>query len=59
VPAVFNADAVGNGMTVWAGFDGKRVVCVAATADEARQKWRTFMARKVEQTARKKREKGS
>jgi len=28
-----------NGRTVWAGFDGERVVCAAATADECRVKW--------------------
>jgi hypothetical protein len=48
VPAVFSADVVGNGRTVWAGFDGERVICVAATADEARRKWRLLMARKRE-----------
>ena len=27
-----------NGKTVWVGLDGERVICVAATADEARRK---------------------
>lgn len=28
-----------NGKTVWVGLDGERVICVAATAGEARRKW--------------------
>ena len=29
-----------NGRTVWAAYDGERLVCVAATAPEARRKYR-------------------
>jgi hypothetical protein len=31
-----------NGRTVWAGYDGERLVCVAATAPEARRKYREW-----------------
>lgn len=30
----------GNGRTVWIALDGERLVCVAATAEEARSKYR-------------------
>jgi hypothetical protein len=29
-----------NGKTVWAAYDGERLVCVAATAPQARRKYR-------------------
>ena len=29
-----------NGLTVWVGLDGERVMCVAATAHEARSRYR-------------------
>lgn len=31
-----------NGVFVWAAYDGERLVAVAATADEARAKYRTY-----------------
>jgi hypothetical protein len=45
VPAVFQADAISRADKVWAGFDGERVVCVGATADECRAKYRTWERR--------------
>jgi hypothetical protein len=32
-----------NGRTVWSASDGERLVCVAATAEEARRKYREML----------------
>jgi hypothetical protein len=32
-----------NGLTVWVALDGERVVCVGATSDEVRSKYRELM----------------
>ena len=34
-----------NGRTVWVALDGERIVCVAATADEARRKFKEIQRR--------------
>ena len=36
-----------NGATCWAAFDGERLVCVAATAEQARMKYRALKAQRV------------
>lgn len=48
VPEVFNADAISGNGRVWAGFDGERVVCVAANADECRRSYRAWEHREHE-----------
>lgn len=40
-----------NGRTVWAGFDGDRVVCIAATSGECRTKWLAWERKRREQAA--------
>ena len=34
-----------NGKVVWAAYDGERLVCVAATAGEARRKYKSLTAK--------------
>jgi hypothetical protein len=46
------------GNSVWVAYDGETVIAVTAGAEEARRKWRLYMARKGEQAALAKR-KGS
>jgi hypothetical protein len=36
----YGSDISRNGKTVWAAFDGERLVCVAGSAPEARRKYR-------------------
>src|SRR5450432_1601974 len=33
-------ESISHNKTLWAAFDGERLVCVAATADDARRKYR-------------------
>lgn len=42
----FGEDICRRGTSVWAGFDGDKVICVEATAVEARRKWRDYMVKK-------------
>jgi len=58
VAAVLNPDMVSrNGRTVWAGFDGERVVCLADNADECRALWRGWdMRMRLQQHGRGQRE---
>ena len=44
----FGTDICTRGNGVWAAYDGDVLIAVAATADEARKKWRVLMARRRE-----------
>jgi hypothetical protein len=55
----FGTDICTRGNSVWCAYDGDVLIAVSPTSDEARRKWRLYMARKSEQEAAAKREKGS